>query len=46
LQFTYKSVASVIKADTEEGTERNIENIWTGEVDLPPLELQLVDESI
>ena len=46
LQFTYKSVASVIKADTEEGTERKIENIWTGEVDLPPLELQLVDESI
>lgn len=47
LQFTYKSVVSVIKAGTEEGTEsKKIENIWTGEVDLPPLELQLVDESI
>ncbi|MDY7003683.1 MAG: hypothetical protein SWX82_06900 [Cyanobacteriota bacterium] len=46
LQFTYKSVASVIKVDTEEGTRKKIENIWMGEVDLPTLELQLVDESI
>ncbi|NER01604.1 MAG: hypothetical protein F6K17_02635 [Okeania sp. SIO3C4] len=47
LQFTYESVAPVIKALIEKGTERKkIENIWTGVVVLPVLEFQLVDESI
>ncbi|NEP83560.1 MAG: hypothetical protein F6K39_38790 [Okeania sp. SIO3B3] len=47
LEFVYISSESKVKARVNQSIESKIiENVWTGEVDLPPLELHLVDPSI
>ena len=47
LEFLYKNSETTIEAEANNGGEdKIIDNIWTGEIALPIMEFQLVDESI